>query len=371
MSTLGYPVIDADGHVEEAGVDWVKRVGEEWGDWAPRYISDGSFESGQRRFTIEGKIFPRWEDKWGRASRPITVRKPAHQWTGRPGMMDPLPRLRDMDLEGIDVAILFGGALSSAAIGLVENPALALATCRAYNDWLAEYCAAAPERLKGVAAVPFQDPEAGARELRRAVRELSLVAVRVPTWPDGRDPGQRRFDPIYAAAEDLGVPACLHLLSARTVGADRFDNFFLKHVFYGADVFMAFSAIVAGGVLDRFPGLRFGVFEAGCGWIPYLMERMHEHWELFPDQLPDLAHDPAELMASERCFYTIEPEETTVPFVAGVIGEDRLMYASDYAHFDCMCPDSVSTIAGREDLSPGLTRKLLGENAAKLFALKV
>ena len=239
MSTLGYPVIDADGHVEEAGVDWVKRVGEEWGDWAPRYISDGQFESGQRRFAIEGKIFPRWEDKWGRASRPITVHKPAHQWTGRPGMMDPKERLKDMDLEGIDIAVLFGGALSAAAIGLVENPALALATCRAYNDWLAEYCSAAPERLKGVAVVPFQDPEAGARELSRAVRELGLIAVRVPTWPDGRDPGGVRFDPIYAAAQELGVPACVHLLSARTVGADRFDNFFLKHVFYGADVFMA------------------------------------------------------------------------------------------------------------------------------------
>jgi hypothetical protein len=371
MSTLGFPVIDADGHVEEASVDWVKRVGAEWGDWAPRYISDGRFESGQRRLVIEGKVFPRWEDKWGAASRPIAVHKPARQWTDREGMTDPKARLADMDLEGIDIAILFGGALSSAAIGLVESPALALATCRAYNDWLAEYCGAAPERLKGVAVVPFQDPAAGARELRRAVRELGLVGVRVPTWPDGRDPGHRRYDPIYAAAEEIGVPACLHLLSARTVGADRFDNFFLKHVFYAADVFMAFSGIVAGGVLDRFPGLRVGVFEAGCGWIPYLMERMHEHWELFPDQLPELQHDPAELMASDRCFYTFEPEEAAVPFVAGVIGEGRLMYASDYAHFDCMCPESVSTIAGRDDLSPGLKRKLLGENAATLFNLKV
>src|SRR5207302_1509961 len=203
MNSLGYPVIDADGHVEESGVDWVKRLDGDWGDWAPRYISDGRHESGQGRLAIEGKIFPRWEDKWGRGSRPITVHKAAHQWTGRPGMTDPQARLADMDLEGIDVAVLFGGALSSAAIGLVENP-------------------------------------------------------------------------------------------ARTVGADRFDNFFLKHVFYGADVFMAFAGILAGGVLERFPGLRLGVFEAGCGWIPYLMERLHEHWELFPDQLPHLTRDPAE-----------------------------------------------------------------------------
>lgn len=371
MSMLGFPVVDADGHVEEIGVDWVKRVGEEWGDWAPRYISDGRFESGQGRFAIEGKIFPRWEDKWGKASRPIRVVKPAHQWTGRPGMTDPKERLKDMDLEGIDVAILFGGMLSSAAIGLVENPKLALATCRAYNDWLAEYCSTAPDRLKGVAVVPFQDPKEAAKELKRAVRELGLVAVRVPTWPLGTNPGDPRFDPIYEAAEELGVPACLHLLSARTVGADRFDNFYFKHVFYGADVFMAFSTLVAGGVMDKFPGLRIGVFEAGCGWIPYLMERLHEHWELFPDQLPHLKRDPAEYMASDRCFYTFEPEEKMLPIVARVVGEDRLMYASDYAHFDCMCPDSVKAVADRDDLSSEQKRKLLGANAAKLFNLKV
>jgi uncharacterized protein len=370
MSTLGFPVIDADGHVEESSVDWTTRVGAHWGDWGPRYITDGSFESRQHRLTIEGKVFPRWEDKWGRASQPIRVSKPAHHWTGRPGMTDPKARLEDMDLEGIDVAVLFGGALSSAAIGLVENPKLALDTCRAYNDWLAEYCGAAPDRLKGVAAVPFQDPRAAAQELRRAVSELGMVAVRVPTWPERTHPGERRFDPIYAAAEELGVPACMHLLSAHTVGADRFDNFFLKHAFYGADVFMAFSAMVAGGVMERFPGLKIGVFEAGCGWIPYVMERLHEHWELFANQLPDLPRDPAEYMASDRCFYTVEPEEETISFVASRIGAAGLMYASDYAHFDCMCPESVSTITKRNDLSVELKRQLLGENAARLFNLK-
>lgn len=102
----------------------------------------------------------------------------------------------------------------------------------------------------------------------------------------------------------------------------------------------------------------------------YLAERLHEHYELFPDQLPAGTRDPAEHLASDRCFYTFEPEEAMVPIVAGIIGEGRLMYASDYAHFDCMCPDSVQTVAGREDLSPDLKRKLLGANAATLFNLK-
>ncbi|HEV8306421.1 MAG TPA: hypothetical protein VGW35_02035 [Methylomirabilota bacterium] len=81
----------------------------------------------------------------------------------------------------------------------------------------------------------------------------------------------------------------------------------------------------------------------------YLAERLHEHYELFPDQLPAGTRDPAEHLASDRCFYTFEPEEAMVPIVAGIIGEGRLMYAS---------------------LSPDLKRKLLGANAATLFNLK-
>ncbi len=134
---------------------------------------------------------------------------------------------------------------------------------------------------------------------------------------------------------------------------------------------MAFAGLVCGGALDRFPGLRVGVFEAGCGWIPWLQERLHEHWELFPDQLPRVTRDPAEHLASGRCFYTFEPEERMVPVVAETVGEGRLMYASDYAHFDCMCPESVKAIAERDDLSADLKRQLLGGNAATLFGLKV
>ncbi|HUG75872.1 MAG TPA: amidohydrolase family protein [Burkholderiales bacterium] len=370
MAVLGFPVIDADGHVEEYGANWEK-LHKEWGDWAPRYIADDKFDAGQPRFLIEGKVFPRWEDKWGRESRPIKVNKPERYWTGRPGMTDPKQRLVDMDVEGIDIAVLFGGMLCASAIGIVERPKLALDACRAYNDWLAEYCSADPARLKGIAAAPFQDPAAAAKELKRAVRELKMVGLRVPTWPQGTNPGDRRFDPIWKVAEELGVPACLHLHSARTVGADRFDGFFLKHVFYGADVFMAFAGMLAGGVLDRFPGLKIGVFEAGCGWIPYLQDRLHEHWETFGDQLPEVKRDPAEYMASERCFYSFEPGEHMLPIVAGIIGAERLTYASDYAHIDCMCPYSVKAVAEREDLTPDVKRKILGANAARLFNLKI
>lgn len=133
------------------------------------------------------------------------------------------------------------------------------------------------------------------------------------------------------------------------------------------DAVRAFSLTVQEARLPQNHGERL---QHPTDRIPHLMERLHEHYELFPDQLPHLKRDPVQYMASDRCFYTVEPGEKMIPVVAGIVGQDRLMYASGYAHFDCMCPESVEAIADRDDLSRQLKRKLLGANAARLFNLK-
>ena len=74
-------------------------------------------------------------------------------------------------------------------------------------------------------------------------------------------------------------------------------------------------------------------------------------------------------MRSEQCYYAVEVDEQTVPYVAGVLGEERLLYSSDYAHWDCTCPDSVKTVLERDDLSPSLKTRLLGANAIELFGV--
>ena len=109
--------------------------------------------------------------------------------------------------------------------------------------------------------------------------------------------------------------------------------------------------------------------EAGAGWVPWMMDRLHEHYELLPQQMPWQQRSPEDWITSENCFFAVEPDEKTIPFVAQLIGEDRLIYASDYSHWDCMCPDSVKAIYERTDISDGLKKKILSENAARLFKL--
>jgi hypothetical protein len=132
---------------------------------------------------------------------------------------------------------------------------------------------------------------------------------------------------------------------------------------------LAAASFVSGGILERFPKLKVAFMEAGAGWVPWLMDRLHEHYELLPQQTPWQTRDPIDWMKSENCFYAVEPEELTISFVAQMIGEENLIYASDYSHWDCICPDSVKVLQERTDISDRLKKKIFNENAARLFNL--
>ena len=115
--------------------------------------------------------------------------------------------LRDMDKEGVDVAILLPTVGLYAIWSDHIEGGLAAAMCRAYNDWLGEYCQADPARLKGVALLPLQDPGAAVTELRRAVQDLGLVAGFMRPNPlVGRKLHDPAYDVLYGEAQSLEVP---------------------------------------------------------------------------------------------------------------------------------------------------------------------
>lgn len=361
-----FPVIDADGHVDESAVDWAARLPAKYRDVAPQFPPDSS---GVRRFLVEGKQWPTVPHFFGSFGKGPSPQKGNH-WTNRPGMGDPRARLIDMDEEGIDVGVLYGTYIGLGAISLIEDAGFRSAMCRAYNDWLAEYCSVNPNRLKGVALVPVGSPDA-ADEIRRAVTDLGHVSAMILTNHLGQIPSDEVFHPIYQVLEELDVPLSVHIISTNSVGVERLDRFAMKHAFYALDVMLAAGAICGGGVMDRFQKLKVVFLEAGCGWVPWLMDRLHEHAEILPDQFPWLTADPAEHLKSDRVWYSFEPDEMTVPMVAQLVGEDRLIYASDYSHWDCSCPDTVKIVLARDDLSDGLKQKVLSSNAARLFKLPV
>jgi uncharacterized protein len=288
------------------------------------------------------------------------------------GGSDPVARLADMDAEGIDRAVLY------PSIGLyvwaLEDPAAAVAVARGYNDWLASYCAADPGRLFGAAMLPVQDPGAAALELRRAHDELGFVAAFVRPNPcRGRSLPHRDYDAIWRAAEETGTAIGVHEGSSvivPTLGADRpFNPLVLHAVSHAFEEMLAFAQLAAFGVLERHPGLRVGFLESGGGWAPFWLERLDEQAEGFGGFCPDMRSAPSEYFA-RQCWISFEVDERSLPALAPLVGEERIVWGSDYPHHDATFPGAVKALRRTiAPLSPDARARILGANAAALYAL--
>jgi predicted TIM-barrel fold metal-dependent hydrolase len=288
-------------------------------------------------------------------------------------MTDPKARLVDMNSEGIDVAVLFGGGLAGS-IPALEDAGLAVALARSRNSWVAEYCSENPARLKGVAVLPQQDIAAAVAELNRAVTEIGFVGVALLPNLRGRHMGDPYFFPIYQEAERLNVPICVHMFLGRygseATGTLRFDRFFYSHLFgHPFEQMIALAVVLGEGLLDRFPKLRFVFLEAGCGWLPYWLERLDEHQEVLGVQLPALKEKPSKLLQREQLFFSCEADERELAHVVEVIGDDYIVFASDYSHFDSRYPGASKPILEHPTLSDLSKRKILSENARRLYPL--
>jgi len=289
-----------------------------------------------------------------------------------PGGSDPVARLRDMDSEGIDQAVLY------PTIGLyfavVEDPPTAVALAAAYNDWLAGYCAADPRRLFGAAMLPLQDPAASARELRRAVDELGLVAGFVRPNPClGRSLTDRAYDVVWEAAEELDVPIGLHegsSVNVPTLASDRpFNPLVLHAVSHSFEAMLACAQLIAFGTLERHPALRLVFLESSGGWAPFWLERLDEQVKTFGAFCPDMALTPSEYFA-RQCAISFEVDEHTLPVLLPFVGQDRVVWGSDYPHHDATFPGAVDAL--RATVAPCPTAAqvhVLGLNARRIYRL--
>jgi hypothetical protein len=351
MIAADYLVIDADGH------------GGEWKNWRERLPE--RFQPKLREY--RERIAEHFKNLPGMG----TARK-GDRFDERAGMYDPDERLKDMDLEGIDVTVMFpGGAGEEWAMLDAE---FAAALCRTMNDVRAEFCRHEPRRLKAIAKLPMIDPEAAAAELRRAVKELGLVGMVTPQHVRERNLDDRAFDVVWAEAERLHVPVLVHgggqAVDQFPVGVQRFQTRLEVHALtHPLGQMIAVDCFTVGGILHRFPRLRVGFMESGAGWLPYWLERLDEHWELMPEQAPAIDRKPSEYFKDGRAFISCESDERMLPFVVDVLGEGKIVYASDYYHWDCSFPDTVRQIVERNDLSEATKKKILGENARILYSL--
>jgi hypothetical protein len=355
MGRFGHYVVDADGH------------GGDLPDWQARLPKQFHPHMAARRERIKKQFanLPGVGVKETRGSAKLDSLE-------RPGMTDPRARLEDMDLEGIDVTVMFPGGAGEEWAGLDRDFAIAL--CRTLNDARAEFTRHRPERLKSVAKLPLIDPEAAAAELRRAVTELGMVGMVTPQHIREKNLNHPSFDVVWAEAERLGVPVCVHgggqAIDQVPIAVDRFTTRLEVHALtHPVGQMIAVSCFTVGGILHRFPTLRVAFLEAGVGWLPFWLERLDEHWELTPEQAPAIDRRPSEYFLSGRCFIGCDPEEKGVAHVVNTLGDGVVVYASDYCHWDCKFPDTVKILAGRTDLGEEAKKRIFDDNGKRLYGL--
>jgi hypothetical protein len=275
-----------------------------------------------------------------------------------------------MDKGGVETAVLY--PTLGLFMSFLKDRQWAVALCRAYNTFLHEEFVTASPRLKAVALLPVQDPDACPAELRRAVRELGLSGAMLSA--DGSHLlGDARFLPLYEEADRLGVMLGIHASGSSLGGAgvDMFPRFIQAHTCsHPFGQMRQITSIIFEGIPERFPALRIAFLEAGCGWAPYWMERMDEEFaKRGRAEAPALKKKPSEYVRAGNIYFSCEADEWLMPQALALVGEDQIVYASDFPHWDNSYPGSIDEIRNRADLSDEQKRKILADNCRRLYGL--
>ncbi len=317
---------------------------------------------------VEGRPYPFYEG-------PGAGCPPQHGMTEAPGVDPGSPEgvLANADADGIDAMVMFPSF--GLCVPTIEDPALAAAVARIYNTWAADFCARSGGRLFAAAVVPIEHG-ADAIAVMTEAKELGLVCTVIPPGLKTRNLDHADLDPFYAAAAEMGMALGVHGapgIHLPKIGVDRFTNYIQVHcISFPFDQMTAMTALVSGGVFDRHPALRVAFLEAGVGWLPWFVERLHEHYESRGDWIPGgWCKPPAEYVAAGNVVVTCEPDENGVPFVAEMLGDECIMFASDYPHWDGAWPRATTELLehNQERLSDQALARVAGANARRFYDL--
>jgi predicted TIM-barrel fold metal-dependent hydrolase len=359
----GYRITDVDGHVQEPRDLWERRI-------------DPRFRADLPELRPDGRRYYRGQERNNKLSEPVLAafaRRTLEVYGEqiRAGW-DPASQIRSMDRMGVDVSYLY--PTDGLFMWHFRNmdAATASALARAYNDWLYEFSQYEPARLRPVAALALQDPGLALEELRRAHGKLGMRAIYVRPNPiDGRTLGHPDFEPIWQECEQRGIAVGIHEgahCQLETAGAERFrSDFALWSCSHPMEQMMAFLALLEGGVLERHPRLRVAFLEAGCGWVPYWLWRLDQRWRTVSFEVADAVRMPPSEYFRRQCWVALEADEPYLEDVVAHVGEDRLLFASDYPHPD-HAPDLTDEIVGLEGrLSRRVLARILDENPRALY----
>ncbi|HUY25033.1 MAG TPA: amidohydrolase family protein [Candidatus Saccharimonadales bacterium] len=302
------------------------------------------------------------------------IRPDATTPSGRTGGSEPEFMREDLlERFGIAYAILSGLEPARFAVGLA-GPDESTSLCSAFNDYFIEEWLSVDKRFRYVICVSPQDPEKAAQEVRRHANTRGVVGVYLP--PMNILMGNRHHYPIYKAAQRAGLPIFFHVTGAEIIyqGAPVASGGWPESY---AERRMAFyqvgeanlASLVFTGVFERFPELKFVFAESGFTWAVPHSWRMDATWQMFRAETPWVKRPPSEYIR-ERVGFTTQPLEGPIGDSAGLnkiiemLGEETLLFATDYPHFDQDNPDWIL-----RGLSAETKAKIFSRNAHRFFRL--
>ena len=369
--------VDVDGHIMEPSNLWLDYIEPEYRDHALRIDVD---EDGLEYLNVDGSksYFARGGTLGalgaiGQDVRPFL--EPGRiSWDEAmvPGGYNPDERVKVMDAEKIDMTLVY------PSLGLTweydcEDTKVAAANCRAYNNWVFDFCRPHPTRLIPVSHIPTKDVDEAIKELTRTAALGAKAAMLGSDFGAGVPYGDSYYDPLWAEAEALDIPMTIHpstgknsLTSMAYPNREDLTTWWVN-IHGGENVKMNFTSFFNHGTFDRFPNLKVVVLESGIGWIVWWLDRMDEKFEV------NGFTTPMELMPSEyfkrQGFIAMDPDERLVRFSIEVLGADKFVWAYDFPHSDSIL-DPVKEL--RKNLEP-LPRedqlKVYGDNAIDLYHL--
>lgn len=331
-------IIDGDGHVFERDDELQPYLGEQ-------YQYDGL-----RNFPF----FPTL-DGWNRGAlgaRTAGTRSLPHPDAGE--------WVQFLDEHAMSATVLYPTAGLGA--GFLKDAVWFADLARGYNDFLYDQFLKRSNKLKGVAILPVVDPQAAAVELKRAVQELGMVGGLLPAVGLRAPYGDVRFDPLYRQAEALGAMLAVHGAPQQGLGFDFFEDFRAGFILeHPVSQLIQFTSMITARVFERFPRLKVAFLEAGCGWVPYVIERIDQ-------RLDGLASN--QVRNSPIYFHAELAEQGVLNFAINAIGADRFIYATDFPHEPVHEIETVlEDFLAREDLTQDTKEKVLRDNIKALYAL--
>ena len=374
--------VDADGHILEPGDLWDNNLEPQYRDRSmhfekdandlEQWVIDGKVNTFLSKGTSANMATMGKDQQWRREN---IYERPSVSWEeGRamnPGAGDPHERIKVMDSEGIDKSILYP-SLGLDWPGSVDDPQLLAAYCRVYNDWITDFCRPYPSRLFPALLLPWTDVSEIVKELKRTAT-IGPRAVMVPGLPFGDIAyGREHWDPVWAELQDQDLPPALHVSSGGTsIGGLMYPELETPQWWGFAsgshNIQIAFMTFFQGAVFDRFPELKLVVLESGCMWMPFVLERMDEKFEIL-GFTTRMKHKPSEYFEKQG-WIAMDPDDEFATTVIGFLGADKLVWAYDYPHSDSPLAPVASLIENLKDLPEDDQRKVMGRNAIDLYKL--